>query len=705
MLSTAGAGVAAGAMVWEYWNGATGAWADLEAVGGFTDQTSSFTKNGTVLWTSDPGGWAPYSVNGGPDLYYVRAHLPTGASYSTSPVEYLIKTDILLFQYCGEIMAAAQTFAFGPPVPTAVRLMWFEAAGLDGAVELAWRTGSELDNLGFHLYRSLSDAGPWTRITASLVPGLGSSPVGASYSWRDAGLVNGTRYFYRLEDVDASSTATSHGPVSAVPTAGAADAGANGGGASDGTRERRKGTASTSCPDWVLAAYGASVGSSSLASLSCTRHGDPEAVSLGVVSRDSRSATLELRTGGFYALREPSGGVRIFVPGFDFPQDPQAPALPFRRALIDAVVGRRAQLGGVRALDQVGFRGLVPSALGKAEMRVSSDGTVRAGRRGVRALSPQRVSANLARLLPSVFQGETKSAVVEISPFRFDARRRLLLLARRVRVRLLFTGREPAESGRGSVGRAPGSRKPVSGELLARLYTKGLGLHAVSFDALFPGQRRGLAASELRLERQGQAQAFHLEPASESFGPGSVLYFHAETTAGSTDFSSETAWELVRSRDGVVMPLLSAAPGADPVSSPSTGQASFEVNRFYQPGPRLGGDTDKELLAHRRRSHGTRDRRAGHCPAGGLGVRQPRRPPRERVGEWSARGRGAICGEAAVSHEPERSGVAAAGGYERALPDERPGHGGLLLRLPRPLHGLLPASSVARRRCVRGNME
>ena len=37
---------------------------------------------------------------------------------------------------------------------TAVTLMSFEAAPSDGAVDLAWRTGSEVDNLGFHLYRA-----------------------------------------------------------------------------------------------------------------------------------------------------------------------------------------------------------------------------------------------------------------------------------------------------------------------------------------------------------------------------------------------------------------------------------------------------------------------------------------------------------------------------------------------------------------------
>ena len=39
-------------------------------------------------------------------------------------------------------------------------------------------------------------------------------------AWRDSGLVNGQRYYYRLEDVDTRSKSTFHGPVSAVPAAG-----------------------------------------------------------------------------------------------------------------------------------------------------------------------------------------------------------------------------------------------------------------------------------------------------------------------------------------------------------------------------------------------------------------------------------------------------------------------------------------------------
>ena len=261
---------------------------------------------------------------------------------------------------------------------TAVKLASFAARGLDASVLVEWQTASELSNLGFDLYRGSSPVGPWARLNSSLIPGLGSSPEGRRYTWLDAGLSNGTLYYYRLEDVDASSVRTAHGPVSAVPEAGGGD-GAEPATSASGKRKRGS---SASCPDWVVAAYGSATGSESSSPLRCTRHGDPEAVSLEVLSRDSRQATLELRTGGFYALHDPSGGVRVFVPGFDFPQDARGAALPLRRALVDAVVGRRVQLGGVRALEQVGFRGLVPAALGSAEMQVSWDGTVRAGRTG-----------------------------------------------------------------------------------------------------------------------------------------------------------------------------------------------------------------------------------------------------------------------------------------------------------------------------------
>jgi hypothetical protein len=472
-------------------------------------------------------------------------------------------------------------------VTTEVTLESFGAVAGDSSVVLEWRTASELRNLGFHLYRALGENGPWTRLTTSLIPGLGSSATGQAYSFRDGGLRNGTRYFYRLEDVDASSRLTSHGPVSAVPEA----AGASGGTPKSGDRnDPRKKTTAASCPDWVLAAYGSATGTDPNAQqLSCTRHGNPEAVSLAELSRDQRSATLELRTGGFYALREPSSTVRVFVPGFDFPQDEKAAALPIRRVLADAVVGRQVQLGGVRALELQSFA-LSPSALGKAEMQVGRDGTVRALRRGDRLAAGRGVrrfpKAELVTLLPSLFQGEQKSAALEIAPLRFDGARRQLVLAKRVLVTLLFTGREAGESGRGSVGRAPRRKPgtPVSGEVLARLHTTSRGLYAAAFDQLFPGRTRGFALTELKLTRQGELVGFHVEPAGGGFGPGGRLYFYADKATGSTEYSSEVAYELSHATGGVQLGVQGAAPGTTSVASASSVRRLFETNRLYQPG-------------------------------------------------------------------------------------------------------------------------
>ncbi len=354
-LATPGAGVAAGDLDWEYWNGTS--WVSMESGFSFTDTTDSFTKTGTLSWT-DLSSWAPYSVNGGPDLYYVRAYLKTGATYSTPPQEGLIKTDILLFQYCGDISAAAQEFVLGAPLPTVVRLMSFSAAPGNGSVSLEWRTGSELNNLGFHLYRGPSADGPWTRLTSSLIPGLGSSPLGQAYSWLDSGLVNGQRYYYRLEDVDTASVSTFHGPVSAVPE-----------------RPRRLRLGKAAVAAGVETARKAvrracrlvlpRLGSRGRSGRCVPGLHEARVPRVGLAGHplarcflgDGRAAD-----GGLLDAAEPSGTVRAFVPGLRVPTDPKAPALPLRRALVDAVVGKQVHLVSAEALRASVVRG--PSSLG-----------------------------------------------------------------------------------------------------------------------------------------------------------------------------------------------------------------------------------------------------------------------------------------------------------------------------------------------------
>jgi hypothetical protein len=457
---------------------------------------------------------------------------------------------------------------------TAVSLMSLEATGVPAGVELTWRTGSELSNLGFHVHRAASEGGPWGRVTTSIIPGLGSSPIGASYSYLDSGLLPGQRYCYELEDVDTRSVSTMHGPVCTVPSSPGDDG--EGGGREDGAERGRPGA--SSCPSWVLSAAPDAV------SPVCARYGNPDAVSLHLLARDASSATVELRTGGFWTLRDASGELRVFVPGMEFPSDPNAPALPVRRALVEAVVGKGVELVSAEALDVGTFRGLRPSAVGTRELVVSRDGTVRPSRRSVSARLAVRWSGEpeVARLAGTVFQGERKSAVVEMSPVRLTGTG--LELAGRVRVRLAFTGEVEGESGTGSLGRAVTRGKPLFPDVLARLHTSRRGLHALGFEQAFPGRPRGYPTRFLRLQRGGEAVAFHVEPATGVFGPGAVLYFHADDTVSSTEYSSEVAYELVRGRDGTEMGVGVATPAGSDVPLPSTGSVSFETNRIYQPG-------------------------------------------------------------------------------------------------------------------------
>jgi hypothetical protein len=240
----------------------------------------------------------------------------------------------------------------------------------------------------------------------------------------------------------------------------------------------------------------------------------------------------------------------------------------------------------VKASDVVGYPGLRPEAVGYPEMDVRADGTVRAGRRAARlgttprGLRPKRP----VRLVDGVFQGEKKKLVLELAPLRWHSGRNELVLARRLRVRVEFSGRRTDELGGGWRGRRRPPRPREGGETLAYLHTSTTGLHAVSFEDLFPGRTRPLDVSSLRLTRADGVVAFHVEPARSTFGPGSRLYFHADRTAPSTAYTGEVAYALERAAGGVAMVVSSAAPRGGVVSSSPLGRRLVETNRIYQPG-------------------------------------------------------------------------------------------------------------------------
>jgi hypothetical protein len=83
----------------------------------------------------------------------------------------------------------------------AVELSSFTALADYTEVILKWETGSELGNLGFHVYRSEIGDGPFKKIS-ELIEGAGNLAIGHTYEYLDQKVQPGKTYFYYLEDVD-----------------------------------------------------------------------------------------------------------------------------------------------------------------------------------------------------------------------------------------------------------------------------------------------------------------------------------------------------------------------------------------------------------------------------------------------------------------------------------------------------------------------
>lgn len=103
-------------------------------------------------------------------------------------------------------------------VPTAIDLAELKATGCDEGVSIEWRTGYEVDNLGFNLYRDAN--GERIRVNrqmlagSALLTGQGATlTAGKSYSWWDSLSRDKQGAQYWLEEVDLDGQTKWHGPI------------------------------------------------------------------------------------------------------------------------------------------------------------------------------------------------------------------------------------------------------------------------------------------------------------------------------------------------------------------------------------------------------------------------------------------------------------------------------------------------------------
>jgi hypothetical protein len=93
----------------------------------------------------------------------------------------------------------------------------FETFGFDGSVRLEWTTETEINNLGFHVYRSETYFEDYVQVTEKMIPGAGTSFTLHDYFWIDMNVINGNPYFYKLQMIDGSGDVTWSPVMAGVP--------------------------------------------------------------------------------------------------------------------------------------------------------------------------------------------------------------------------------------------------------------------------------------------------------------------------------------------------------------------------------------------------------------------------------------------------------------------------------------------------------
>lgn len=117
-----------------------------------------------------------------------------------------------------------------PSAPLSIQLASFSATERGTSILLTWQTVSELNNLGFNLYRHAcspptdeclaANPLPNTPLNPTLIPSqVPGSGQGSFYEWADEALQLGTTYLYWLESVELNGNSSHHGPIEITPVA------------------------------------------------------------------------------------------------------------------------------------------------------------------------------------------------------------------------------------------------------------------------------------------------------------------------------------------------------------------------------------------------------------------------------------------------------------------------------------------------------
>ena len=95
-----------------------------------------------------------------------------------------------------------------------VQMSSLTASVVEGeGIHLTWRTESEIDCAGFHVWRSIQQEDSFQRISTVLIPAAGNNSSSQTYSYLDRNVVEGMTYRYKIEELSINGSSTFFGPV------------------------------------------------------------------------------------------------------------------------------------------------------------------------------------------------------------------------------------------------------------------------------------------------------------------------------------------------------------------------------------------------------------------------------------------------------------------------------------------------------------
>jgi len=178
----------------------------------FTDTYPANLVNASPLQTTNSCGGTLTASAGGGSISLTGGVIAGGASCSVT-VSVTASTLGLYTNTTGQVSSTnggtgnTATSQLLVTRPTAVTLYDFSVVAAKPFLRLNWSTATEVDNLGFNLYRRPIAGGEFVKVNPALI--ISQSPgqlLGADYTWLDETATATEGYLYRLEalDVDGS---------------------------------------------------------------------------------------------------------------------------------------------------------------------------------------------------------------------------------------------------------------------------------------------------------------------------------------------------------------------------------------------------------------------------------------------------------------------------------------------------------------------